>query len=152
MQTRIFCRITCDVCRKMFDVPATEYNYYKTTTCSEACHAELRSRIAVKRVPETIGRADVQKTRAGAYKASSLCKPGATNSKALWWSLRAPDGTLYHFRNLAAFLRRKRRLFTPETLVIGTGGVSLAYNGLRRLRPDVQGQKNSWHGWTWGIK
>ncbi len=133
----------------MFDVPATEYNYYKTTTCSEACHAELRSRIAVKRVPETIGRADVQKTRAGAYKASSLCKPGATNSKALWWSLRAPDGTLYHFRNLAAFLRRKRRLFTPETLVIGTGvsrWLIMASGGSVRMFKDKKTAGTAGHG------
>jgi hypothetical protein len=35
---------------------------------------------------------------------------------ALVWSLRSPNGAVYHFRNLACFIREHCELFTPEQL------------------------------------
>lgn len=71
------------------------------------------------------------------------------------WSLRAPSGTVYHFRNLKQFLRGNAGLFDAEDVVWKevpgrpSQAWCRAFHGLSRLRPTCVKLLTEWKGWTW---
>jgi len=80
---------------------------------------------------------------------SPILRPDENHCLAKDWSLRAPDGAVYRFRNLSLFVRTHRDLFTPEELVPVSASRPAATFFLGMLRPGRANRRNSWHGWTW---
>lgn len=77
---------------------------------------------------------------------------------AKWWHLRDPSGEIYHFKNIAKFVREHSELFEADDLKMATyknsrGNVTRnrAMLGLRSLRPSETRirQETTWKGWTW---
>jgi hypothetical protein len=65
--------------------------------------------------------------------------------------LRAPDGQIYHYRNLSHFVRTHAHLFDEEDLALDTKGDHRARAYLARLRPSKNIDRippSSWKGWT----
>jgi hypothetical protein len=71
---------------------------------------------------------------------------------ALVWSLRSPNGAVYHFRNLACFIREHCELFTPEQLrPVNRLGRTRIESSLSLLSPRRKHCARSAHGWMWHI-
>lgn len=83
--------------------------------------------------------------------ASPLLQPDERHVNARDWSLVAPDGTVYQFRNLRHFIRQRQELFTAEELQLSgrNNPAPLASFAFGKLRPGVMNQVESWHGWKW---
>lgn len=69
---------------------------------------------------------------------------------ALDWDLRAPDGTIFRIRNLAAFVRENQSLFTPRQLLpVNKQGRTRIEASLSQLSPRHKDSfKRTRHGWT----
>ena len=71
------------------------------------------------------------------------------------WSLKAPSGVVYRFRNLKQFLRGNAELFDAEDVVWKevpgrpSQAWCRAFHGLSRLRPSCVKLLPDWKGWTW---
>jgi hypothetical protein len=71
------------------------------------------------------------------------------------WSLKAPSGVVYRFRNLKQFLRGNAELFDVEDVIWKevpgrpSQAWCRAFHGLSRLRPSCVKLLPDWKGWTW---
>lgn len=130
----------CAVCGRLFTSPPSA----TVTTCRRReCTRAARSLRAVERV-ET----HIPEMQAG-LASSPICQPDERHHNAREWRLRAPDGTVYQFRNLRHFVRTHRELFSDDELETIKSGVCKAAFYLGRLRPTLSSHLQSWHGWTW---
>ena len=94
----------CVICGKTFCKPASQ----QAKTCSRECYKILHSRTASAQ--------DLTAMREG-HRTSPRTASTQENASARAWSFRAPDGTVYHFKNLNLFVRTHRELFSPECLI-----------------------------------
>lgn len=130
----------CAVCGAEFSASPSA----TVTTCRRReCTRAARSLRAVERV-ET----HLPEMQAG-LAASPICQPDERHHNAREWSLRAPDGKIYKFKNLRHFVRTHNELFTDDELSALNSGVQKAAAFLQRLRPTLSAPLKSWHGWTW---
>lgn len=126
----------CVVCGKTF---VLEKDQHKRKTCSAACRSELARRLD-NADPDAIARG---------HKTSPVCQPDEKNCRAKDWTVRAPNGIFYRFRNLSLFVRQHRELFSEEELKSNPPHRTLAESGLSSISPDRTLRRKSWHGWTW---
>lgn len=126
-------RKTCTICGASFKSPPSDL---RVMTCGRpACHATARAEVVP--TPESI------RLMLEGARRSPILQPDEHHINAKSWSLRAPDGIVYRFRNLKHFIRQNPGLF-------GRGeAAARAFAGLGNLSPDRKNQRGSWHGWTW---
>ena len=130
---------TCVVCGRVFFCPAS----HGGKVCSNDCLKLLLSRNASKQ--------DLSAMREG-YRTNPRTASTPENVHAREWSLRAPDGKVYRFKNLNFFIREHRELFPPELLIErrGTPAVANKLSALAPWRREKMRKKSfSWRGWTW---
>ena len=130
---------TCVVCGKTFFKPASQ----QAKTCCESCYKILLSRNASAQ--------DLTAMREG-YRTNPRTASTPENVHAREWSLRAPNGKVYRFKNLNFFIREHRELFPPEFLTErrGTPAVASRLSALAPWRREKMRKKShSWRGWTW---
>ena len=130
---------TCVVCGKTFYKPASQ----QAKTCSAECYKILHSRNASAQ--------DLSAMREG-HRTNPRTASTPENAHAREWSFRAPDGTVYRFRNLNYFIRSHKELFPPELLVERrcTPAVALLLAQLAPWRRAKAAKKlTQWRGWTW---
>lgn len=86
------------------------------------------------------------------HRAIQLAK-GPENISARFWSIISPNGVSYRFRNLKAFIRENRHLFTDkELLLINKDGRTRIYASLSRLSPRRKHcGENTIIGWRWNV-
>jgi hypothetical protein len=77
---------------------------------------------------------------------------GPNHSHALCWSLCSPDGKIFQFKNLAAFIRENRGLFTEEQLVsVNKFGRTRIEAAIAMLSPRRKKCVEHCCGWTWHV-
>lgn len=96
------------------------------------------------------------------WRASALKNPKLQATEqhiaAKMWRLRAPDGSLYEFRNLKKFVREHETLFSPDDVIWkemngkANQAWCRAFQSLGRLRPTSSKNIPEWCGWTWAQK
>ena len=135
-------RKNCVICgREYLCSPANDVK-----TCSPECSTELRRRIAGRNAD--INAQALEQAHA-AYATSHICQPDGNHFNAREWTLQAPDGQKYTFRNLKNFIRENAELFD--------GTVDTAYRGIVNIKRGMQGKRKrpayQWKGWKlieWG--
>lgn len=130
---------TCVVCGKTFFKPASQ----KAKTCSSACYKILLSRKA---------RAQDLSAMQKGHKNSPRTASTIENSSAKEWSLKAPDGTVYRFKNLNLFVRTHKDLFLTSDLGERkfTPRAAAMLSCLAPWRREKMRKKLfSWKGWRW---
>ena len=141
--------ITCVVCGKSFRVTGQQA-INERKTCSKKCEHQFRSSRSAERnmtLPVDVKNA-IQQAVIEGVKRSPNVGGFETNIHAKTWRLLSPDNTVYHFRNLALFLRQHTELFDPDDLTPRTIGCRASAK-LSRLRPDNKNRRKSWKGWEW---
>ena len=126
---------TCVICGKSFRVSPSSSN----STCSPGCRRRRMSQVGATH--------DLTEMQRG-KRAAANCQPDQRHFAAKFWRLRAPDGTIYEFKNLAHFVRSHPALFEPEHLRLCSGHL-YATLMLGALRPDRARSIPSWRGWRW---
>ena len=130
---------TCVICGGKFFKPAS----YQAKVCSKKCLKELLSRKALAQ--------DLSKMREG-LRTNKRTGSTPENVHAKNWSFRAPDGTVYRFKNLNLFVRNHKELFPSELLEERNHTPRVAAL-LARLSPwrqeKARKELKSWRGWTW---
>ncbi len=115
--------------------------------CSPECGEAARA--------EHLARAEITEAVKAGLAASPITQRDEKNHGAKNYSLLAPDGTLYRFRNLAHFVREHHHLFAPEDVAPNparpTSLICRATVGLGQLRPGrkLRRKTESWKGWRW---
>lgn len=130
----------CAFCHREFSAPPSKN---KIITCGrEDCH-EMAMLLH--------GQRSIRQMLDANQKAQALpeMQPDERCLNAKDWSLCAPDGTRYTFRNLAHWVRTHTELFTPEDLE-PCGKTLKAIHCLGQLRPGRKYVTESWHGWKYG--
>lgn len=133
----------CSVCGKVFACPPSD----KTVTCSKECSRIHRSRVHVGKrnmwSQESRARAAAKgkplNLELGTAAAMASPRSGAyeSNVSAKHWILKAPDGTLHEFDNLALFVRQHPEWFAnPES---ASSALITAASGKRNV-----GQYKGW--------
>lgn len=145
--------IACAICGNTRMMTGNEYHSRQTETCGRPqCSKALR----LQRDPATnkiarLTAAVVQREKAKAE--SPLVGSFETNVSAREWHLLSPDGTAYHFRNLALWLQTHTDLFEDDDVrqvpQSRTGVTTRAQSQLGRLRPERLARRDSWKGWRW---
>ena len=129
---------TCVICGKTFCKPASQ----QAKVCSEKC---------LKRYFQQRGKKqDLSAMREG-QKSSPRTSSTPENWRAKEWSLRAPDGTVFQFKNLNYFVRKNKAMF-PAHLLVERNFTPVIASFLARLAPWRKTRKKrclSVHGWTW---
>lgn len=143
----------CPICSRTVRLSGREYNRRQIQTCGQptctrALHLQ-RDTVAAK----ASRLAANSKRRREAHAASPKTAGVETNASAKEWHLLSPDGTAYHFKNLALWLRKHADLFDPDDVAEhpqSKSGVSTrAQAALGKLRPERRSPKPSWKGWRW---
>ena len=145
--------ITCPICSRRVRLTGQEYNYKRLQTCGQptctkAIHLSRDTPAAkIARLNAVAGK------RLAAHAATPLSGGFETNASAKEWHLLSPDGTAYHFRNLALWLREHAELFDPADIAevpqSKSGLTTRAQSRLGRLRPDRASRRETWKGWSW---
>ena len=123
----------CVICGNLYPCSPTDM----VLTCSRDCSTELRRRQA-----EELGHTDRIKVEAAKHVAETPLEQWQT---AKYWELQAPDGTVYHVKNLIEFFRQHEDMIdgTPRQAAWGIGAVK------RTLRGTIKkGKSYQWKGWT----
>jgi len=130
-------RRVCPECGREFRVSPSSR---RVTCCRRECISAHISHTAAgyDLSPMSTGRAT-----------SPICQPDEKNASAKKWSVRAPNGEVFQFRNLAHFVRTHRGLFADDELRPLANGTPYAAFGIGLLRPSRARRAESWHGWTW---
>ena len=74
------------------------------------------------------------------------------------WTLQAPNGLCYQFRNLKKFVREHAELFDAEDVIWKepegkpNQAWCRAFQALSRLRPTCSKYLEEWNGWRWAGK
>jgi hypothetical protein len=85
------------------------------------------------------------------HKETQLAK-GENMECALFWSLISPEGVVYRFRNLAAFIRNNKNLFTSDQLSpVNFRGRTRIEAAIAMLSPRRKNCVERCHGWRWHI-
>ena len=141
--------IPCAVCGKIFRVTGQQAQNDRST-CSRKCERTFRRLRCQERnaalAPEV--KTAILAAVIEGVKRSPNVGGFETNIHAKAWRLLSPDNTVYHFRNLALFLRQHTELFDPDDLTPRTIGCRASAK-LSRLRPDNKNRRKSWKGWEW---
>ncbi len=145
--------IICPICSRKTRLSGQEYNRRQLQTCGRpACSKELRRR----RTPASERAAHlsrINEKRGAAHAVSPKSGPYETNASAREWHLLSPDGTAYHFRNLALWIRDNSHLFDDDDAVerpqSRAGVTTRAQSALGKLRPERAEKRESWKGWRW---
>lgn len=155
--------VVCETCGKSFTVERTVKHTRKV--CSLACRRPAKD--IIEKGLSSMRELSEEQKEARAKKAAEKMKgragrgrsaKGTRNHKAKFYELRAPDMTLYEFKNLRHFVRTHQHLFSADELRTypscrpGTTYAEVALRNLFSLRKDGELKINHWHGWTIGDK
>jgi hypothetical protein len=84
--------------------------------------------------------------------AKAAMPKGPNAPTALFWSLISPNGVTYKFKNLAAFVRDNRRLFTEEQLrPVNKHGRTRIEAAIAMLSPRRKHCVEHCCGWRWHV-
>lgn len=155
--------VVCKTCGQTFIVERTSKR--ARTVCSVACNrptkqatenamAAFRNLSSEQKKERSKKSGESRAGKAG----RGLSAKGPRHHRALFYELRAPDRTVYAFKNLRHFVRTHQHLFseyelrTYKTCRPGTTYAETALRNLFRIRKDGELMMGSWHGWTIGDK
>ena len=155
--------IVCATCGKSFTIKRTVKKTRKV--CSIKCNRPTKD--STERGLELMRELSAEQKEARAKKTGAKLKgragrgrqaKGTRNAHAKFYELRAPDRTLYEFKNLRHFVRTHPDLFSADELRTykscspGTTYAETALRLLFSLTKDGDLKVNQWHGWTIGDK